>query len=96
MKHSTSRDGVTKKPETVAERAVRGALAGYIYSERTIVRIDDESVGTNMPGSSVFIGYRATVEYFVPVKSINDMLRRERAQARSNPPRQASPPRKRA
>lgn len=87
MKHSTSRDGVKKKPETVAERAVRGYLAGYIYSERNIDELfETEDYSTRRP-----TGVLAVVSIRIPQRSINDMLRRERAQAKKQSPKASKP-----
>ena len=79
MTSADQKERSVNKTESVAERAVRGALAGYVYAERKVVKIVEESV--TMEGTDVYVvfGYRATVEYFVPISSIDTMLKREKA-----------------
>jgi len=67
-----------KAEESVAERAVRGAMAGYVYCERKIVRVDELRIGIQWDGAPS-IGYEAMVRVFIPKKAVNEMLRREQA-----------------
>jgi len=64
--------GSEGKGESVAERAVRGALAGYIHCERTPGMIFNRLNG----------GYCCSVLYVIPESSVKTMLRRERSHAR--------------
>lgn len=58
--------------ETVAERAVRGALAGYIYCERETLSLCHQTTRGRMRK-----GVYAHVLLFIPAKSIGTLLKRE-------------------
>lgn len=66
------------KSETVAERAVRGALAGYIHAERTVIETR-KRFQVVTAGTPPLVAVIATVEYTIRKAAIDTMLRRERA-----------------
>jgi len=66
--------GSEGKGESVAERAVRAYLAGFIHGTRSIGHCFETATG----------GVLATVYVHVPPKAVSTMLRREKAQKKSS------------
>lgn len=69
--------------QSVAQRAVKAALAGFIHSKREIEGPAMFNVTHyDYAGEPVPPGVYANVRLFIPKKSIDTMLRRERAAKR--------------